>query len=209
MKQYEQYGIMKELAQSLATTMARTKQTYAVNWFNLQLAGSGDYWNSTAAKYLFSATHATVPSTYSNLVSGALSVAKLQEALYTLYMTPDDRGQAMGILPKRLWVHPNKYSLAIETVNKFFSLPADTGIYTKNAFDITANGIDIVACEFLTDTDGWILQGNINGAICEESVGLETSHYDVDADTSTVYDAIFAFAVGAKDWRGWVGSQGA
>ena len=210
MKKYEQYGLMKDMVTSLARAMAQTKQTYAVNFFNEQLSGDDAtyYWNTTAGKYMFSDTHALASgSTYDNLISGALSVTTLQSAIATLFKTPDDQGNVMGIKPVRLWVAPDGYANAIEVVNSGVGLRSDTAENTKNYFD--RYGIEVEQCEYLTDTDGWFLQGDYNMAICEISADLEQSQWVDNDDKGTIHDAIFALQVGAKDWRGWVGSRGA
>ena len=209
MKKYEQYGLMTDMITSLARAMAQTKQIFALAFFNEQLAGtSGNYWNATAAKYLFSATHALATgSTTSNIVSGALAVTTLQSAIATLFKTPDDQGNVMGIRPKTLWVAPDGYANAIEVVNSGVGLRSDTAENVKNYFD--QYGIAVEQCQYLTDTDGWFLQGDYTKTLCEISADLEQSQWVDNDDKGTIHDAIFALQVGALDWRGWVGSTGA
>jgi len=216
MKKYEQYGLMRDMITSLARAMAQTKQIYAVSFFNKQLAGgeSNTPWNATEGKFLFASNDPAGSghplangSYYGNLITGALSVTTLQTAIATLFKTPDDQGNVMGIKPVRLWVAPDGYANAVEVVNKGVGLRSDTDKHTKNFFD--EYGIEVTACEHLTDTDGWFLQGDYNKAICEISADLEQSQWVDHDDKSTVHDAIFALNVGALDWRGWVGSQGA
>jgi phage major head subunit gpT-like protein len=210
MKKYEQYGLMRDMISSLARAMAQTKQIYAISFFNQQLAGgvSNAPWNATEGKFLFDSGHPLATGgTYDNLISGALSVTTLQAAIATLFKTPDDQGNVMGIRPTRLWVAPDGYANAVEVVNKGVGLRSDTEKNTKNFFD--EYGIEVTACEYLTDTDGWFLQGDYNKAICEVSANLEQSQWTDNDDKSTIHDAIFALNVGALDWRGWVGSKGA
>jgi|GEM_PF-2449458 len=210
MKKYEQYGLMRDMISSLARAMAQTKQIYAISFFNQQLAGgvTNTPWNATEGKFLFDTGHPLANGgTYDNLILGALSVTTLQTAIATLFKTPDDQGNVMGIRPVRLWVAPDGYANAVEVVNKGVGLRSDTEKNTKNFFD--EYGIEVTACEYLTDTDGWFLQGDYNKAICEISADLEQSQWTDNDDKSTIHDAIFALNVGALDWRGWVGSQGA
>lgn len=221
-KKYEKYDLMTEMADQLGYVAATTKQRKAFNWLNAQLAGTdGVYWNTTAAKYLFSVTHALEsganawinPVTGSstsygiNLLTGALSPATLKNAIALLYMTPDDMGNPMCLQPAQLWVAPATESTAHEVLKsrqKSGTANNDTNfIYDKYG------SVEIVVCPWITDSDSWFLASTEHKLVCEVSIGLEQRMYEEDSTRNTVHDACFAFQVGAKDWRGIVASQGA
>jgi hypothetical protein len=210
-KTYVKYDLMKDLADALGLAAATTKQRYAFSFINAQLAGTGTKWNTAEGKYLFANDHPLSPgataATGSNLVTGALSHAKLAEAIRLLYLTPDDMGTPMHLLPRYLWVHPDQEETAYVVLQSRAKsgTPNNDANFLKDKY----GGIEIIACPWFTDTDAWLLQSDQHKLICEVSIPLEARMYEEDSTRNTVHDACFAFAVGAKDWRGVVGSTGA
>ena len=204
----KQFNLAQKEVASLAKSLAQSKQIYAFSFMNNQLAGTGTKWNTTENKYLFATDHPMANgSTFQNTVTGALSVTTLQEAIWRLEATPDDNGVVMGLKAQNLWVNPYNYINAVEVVNKGIGLRSDVQYNTKNAFD--EFGLNIISCQWLTDTDAWILQADEHNAVCESSVGYEQSQWVENTSRSTIHEAIFAIQVGATDWRGFVGSTGA
>lgn len=217
MGKYEKYDIASELADSLGYAAATTKQRYAYSFVNAQLAGTGT--NQADGKQLFATDHPLATGAAShyqtgssgtvgcNLITGALSHATLVQAIRYLYLTPDDMGNPMMFLPKYLIVPPDIVELAhvaLKSAGKSGTANNDTN-FLKDKY----SGIEIVAVPWLSDSDGWILTSDQHKLVCEVSLPLSERMYFVDSSRANVHDAAFAMQVGAKDWRGVVGSRGA
>lgn len=205
MKFIQYREIMAEMVSSLAKQAQITRQKYAFSFLNNGF--SGTYWNATDASYLFSATHHLLSgNTYSNLITGALSVSNLQTAINLLEMTPDDQNNRMNYKGAELWVGTSLQFVAQEVLGKPEWRP-DTGNNTPNA--LAKKGIQLVVCPWITDTDSWFVKAANTKLIAKVSQPLAQRMYKDDNQMSTIHDAYFGLAVGAKDWRGIVGSTGA
>jgi hypothetical protein len=207
---YLQYReVITEAIAGLGVAGKYDMQTHAFSFLNTGFnADTTNPWYSVEAKAFFSATHGlSNGSTYSNLATGALSVTTLQNACVLLRKTPDEQGRIMGIQPRRLWVAPDQEFTAHEILAKGYRMKPDTANNTPNALnDLTS--IEVKTCEHITSSTAWFLQGDEYKTILEVSQPLSQTQYKDDTIRGIVHEAIFAQQVGARSWRGWVGSTG-
>ena len=218
LKEFQRYSYMAELAESLARAAATTKQRQTFDYINDQLAGtSGTYWGSGATDYLFSTTHdlatgvnpwhnpvtAATSTVGYNLISGALTHARLVQAIALLRLTPDDMGNPMMLEPRFLHVYPGDNE---ELAYRILESRAMSGTANNDANWLKDNygKIEVVPNPWLTDVDACLLVGSEHKVVCEISHDMVQSQYVDDNTKATVHDVAFVFATGAKDWRGMV-----
>ncbi|MHB9026211.1 MAG: phage major capsid protein [Armatimonadota bacterium] len=205
-KKFVKYGLMNEQAKELGFKAAYTKEQLGAGYFNRHLAGTGDPWNATEGEYLFSTAHPLFSGgTCSNKQAGALSVTTLQGAISLLKATKDDQGAPMNLMPRRLWVADNLFFTAFETLGRGNPNRGDTDKHTSNAFEDF--NIELTVWPFLSD-NYWMLQADRFGTVWETSINLDQEQYEDKPTKDTIHQAIFGVAYGARDWRGWVGSNG-
>jgi hypothetical protein len=116
MEFFNQFGLPKKMARSLAKIMKETKDVEVATLFN----------NMTSTTYernvgfdnlaIASAAHTQLPTTltYSNYGNAELSITSLADARYYFAMLEDDRGVWKGASPTHLVIHPNLYFTAKE-----------------------------------------------------------------------------------------------
>jgi hypothetical protein len=203
MKFLQYREVMADMVSSLAKQAQITRQKFAFSYLN---EGFTTVWNATDNVYFFSAAHKLLNGlTCSNLTTGALSVTSLQTAVNLLENTKDDRGNKMNYKAAELWVPTDMQFIADEVLGHAGWRP-DTGNNTPNA--LAKKGIKPVVCPWLDDSHAWFVKAADTKTICKVSQPLEQTMYKDNNLKSTIHDAIFGFQVGAKDWRGWVGSTG-
>jgi hypothetical protein len=207
-KKYAKYNLMRDIAAQLGLAAAQTKQVYGWSFLNNQLAGAGDVWCAAEGQYFFSTAHPLASGgSYGNLIAGALSESTLTSAFTTMRLTEDDQGIPMNIEPQYVFVHPSLEPEAWRILNSI-GRPG-TANNDVNYLKDRYKSVQVISVPYITNTNAWFVRGNVFKTVMEVSVDLETRMYEEDTTRNTVHDACFAFQVGAKDWRGWVGSSGA
>lgn len=198
------YNTLSDIARDFGNVAGATQQVLAASLFNLAFTS---VWNSTEGQFLIDSDHpldARVGGTSSNLVTGALGISTLQEAITKLTLTPNDVGMPIGIKPKYLLVHPSKMWLADSLVNS-------PGEYdSPNLAKNTLKGqITPVAWEYLTSETAWYVIGDKTRVYWFDRESLQ-DEMEIDFDTGDIkHKAWFSSSFGAADWRGIVGSTGA
>ncbi|KPJ95876.1 MAG: hypothetical protein AMJ55_03005, partial [Gammaproteobacteria bacterium SG8_15] len=103
---------------------------------------------------LFSASHLQVNGgTFSNLVSGDLSIANLESAINIFDAMVDDRDLIIDVEPAMLIIPPELRWTAHEILKS--QLRSDTAANATNAFNQI--GLQIVMSKYLTGDDDWFL----------------------------------------------------
>lgn len=112
---------------------------------------------------LFNAAHPTYgANTYSNRTTSAISAAAISTGINQMMLTPDDRGEPLGVVPDTLVVGPKLQWTAIELIESpivvYKGNPNDTAASTpyKNVFQ---GKLRLIVTPYLRDTydDYWFL----------------------------------------------------
>lgn len=198
------YGVLTDLAKDFGIMAGATQQMLGASLFNTAFT---TVWNTTEGQYLIDSDHPLDPrigGTYSNKVTGALSISTIQEAINALTLTTNDVGVVIGLKPKYLLVHPKKYWLADSIINSPGEY--DSANQAKN----TLRGqVQIITWEYLTSETAWYLIGDRNRLYWFDRETLQDG-METDFDTGDIkHKAWFSCSYGAADWRGIVGSTGA
>jgi len=155
MEFFNQFGLPKKMAKSLAKMQKYTKDTEAATLFN----------NMTSTTYernvgfddlaIASASHTQLPTTltYSNYGNAELSITSLADARYYFAMLEDDRGNWKGATPTHLVIHPNLYVTTKEILgSEYKPLEQSNTINVLREMDLK-----IVEYHRLTGTTTWFV----------------------------------------------------
>jgi len=157
---------------------------------------------------LFSASHVLRGGgTYDNLVSGDLSIATLETALNIFDNMIDDRGLPIELNPAMI-VFPVELRWLVYEILKS-DLRSDTAENATNAFKQIALGG--LMSKYLTGADDWFVcsEPSQHRLLFYWRMDPMTDH-TIDFDTGNLKTKMtYRMSVGAADWRGWVGGQGA
>jgi len=207
-KQFDQWQLMNEATAELGRSAARKKEYLGAAFLE---GGFSAVWNTEEGKVLFAADHPLDPrvgGSYSNLVTGNLSVAKLQEAIALQESTPDDLGYPFGLQSRYLVVHKKKKMLAMEVLGQGIKYRTDAANYTPNVFEDW--NITIVAHDWLTVSENaWFLFADRHGLVWNNVIDLNSHIFEDDRTHVTQRQVWFCCTRGARDWRGVLGSAGA
>jgi hypothetical protein len=212
---HQQYDIIENGPTLLNHSMSHAEAIQAASMFQ---GGFAAYWNTGAAEYWFTASHALDPraynnvgGNYSNLVTGKLNVSNLQTARRLLENTPDDMGRPGFYKASTLAIPTALEDVAIETVAKRMEYRPDSANYTPNALGQTNPGLQILVVPWfdLYSTTAWFLMDDKKKkAIWNWDVPLEKWTAD-DPHSKTHYQyASYAWMNWLDDWRGVVASAG-
>lgn len=209
MQKYDLYQMVTKGIKDLGIKMKLSREKKAAT---LLSGGFTTYWNTTAAAYLFSATHALdtrslTTTTYNNLVSGGLSVATLKTAIGLIEQTPDDMGKMMRLRPRRLIIPPALKATAQQVINQGIVYESGGPDFNKNLF--SQYGLEIVVWPELQDVSStaWFLQADQHGLFMKESQSISSDTYEY-ANKTIGYRSWGALVCKARDPRGIVGSLG-
>lgn len=156
---------------------------------------------------LFSASHQLRGGgTFSNLVSGDLSVANLETALNIFDTMVDERGNLINMEAGILLIPPQLRWIAHEILRS--ELRSDTANNATNAFNQV--GLKVVMCKYLTNTTDWFLGVPPSGSkLMVYWRRRPVTDHTMDFDTGNFKTKMsYRLSYGAADWRGWVGGDG-
>jgi hypothetical protein len=209
MQYYDLHKIVTKGIKDLGVKMKLKRESKAAS---LLSSGFTTYWNTTAAAYLFSASHSLdsrslTTTTFSNLASGGLSVSTLKDAILLIEETPDDMGKMMRLRPRRLIVPPALKATAQQVLGQGIMYEAQGNDFNKNLF--TQYDLELVVWPELQDTSStaWFLQADQHGLGMKESQTIAQDNYEYPNKTigHRTWGALQTFV---RDPRGIVGSLG-
>lgn len=206
-------NIARAKATELGRAMADTKQVKAASTFNNGFSSSYTGGDGVA---LFSASHPTISSTFSNTVATDLSESALEDACIAIGKFTNDRGILISARPVSLHIPDDLSFTAKKILGSEFS--TGQGIYgtdAKHVNDINAlkamgkfsKGVEVN--HRFTDTDAWFIKTSVpNGTkmfIREALAGSEDTDFNTD---NMMFKFRERYAFGWTDPRGWYGSSG-
>ena len=156
-------------------------------------------------KALFATDHPLVDSdqTCSNLITGALSDAKLKEALTLMRLQVDEANELIDAHANQLVVSPNQEFTAKAIVNSILQ----SG--TNNNDINTVPNLEVVVWDYLQDTNIWFIQDTSidNLLFLVREAPIFDSQF-IPGQIDSLMWGYTRFATGYCDWRGLVGSYG-
>jgi len=204
--QYMQYAQAR--ARALGRSMRITKEQ---NGANVYINAFDSNYTFADGKELCATNHITKAGyTFRNELATAadLSEASIEQACIDIGDFRDDRGNLIGVMPKRLIV-PN--ALQFEACRILDSeLQNDTG---NNAVNAIKNKMVIpggyAVNHFLTDPDAWFILTDVEDGMTYQKRWAADFTDDNDFDTENAkFKATERYAFGCQDVRGIFGSPG-
>lgn len=203
------HGVWAEQVRQLALSATATQDRQAFNLFNNSFTTT-----LTADGNPFIGTHTLLSgSTYSNLISGALSESTLFNATTALYTQPNQAGVVFGNEPAILVVPPKLMKLAIQLTDSV--LVSDSGNNAVNYYR-SMLGIEVMTNPYLSaslggsDTAWWLLskRHSVTRLIRQ---GMETALRDwrYSNNRTYFYQGNYREQYFVPDYAGAVGSTGA
>ena len=199
---YNQVGSSR--AQSLARSMAITKNIIAANVFN---NGFNSSYTGGDSKELFATDHPTLDGTQSNELTTAadFSQSALEDLLIQISKATDTRGLKMALQAKKLW-YPVDLQFQVDRVLGSSQEPDSA----NNAINPMARqGLKRCMNHFLTDTDAWgVITDCPHGLKHFERRAIEFTR-DNDHDTENKkFKSTERYDFSWTDWRSTYGTPG-
>ena len=211
MMQDDLYGVMKKMTKELAKGGRNVREVTSFNIFN---NGFGAVTNigfpkSGTTEALFTTTHTRLGGgTLSNRGTDAdLGIVSLEAGVIQFHTWTDEMGIPVAISPKILLHHPDNIMTGRELLGSQYR--PYTGNNEINA--VMKEGLEAMTSHYLTDTDAWFLisakEDHDLNFYTREAVQFQNGD---DFDTGDAkFKAFQRFSVGAGEWRGVFGNQGA
>ncbi len=201
--QYEKLSMQR--AGNLSWSMRTTAEMVHANVLNRGF--DTNYAIGDGAAF-FSASHPTLGGNASNLLTAAdFSEAALEDGVKAVWRLKNNRGFPIRAKVQRLILNPEDAFTAERVLNS--SLRSGTANNDVNASKSLGVVPEVVVNHYLTDTDSWFLQTDIEGLLSmwRREVTLDK---DSDFDTENAKaKATMRFAAGVSDWRSMLGNPGA
>lgn len=205
-------NLYNELARGRAAansfSMRQTKEITVANLYNRAFSSTFPIADGTA---LINASHPLVGGgTQSNLGSGDLSEAAIEDLAITIMGAQNDEGNRISLMPRSLHVARQNWYRAHRILKSV--LQNDTANNAVNALRLTntfPEGIKLN--HYFTDADAWFIRTNISqGGLClyqrHELEQLQDN--DFDTRNAKAY-SIERYSFGVSDFRALFGSPGA
>lgn len=208
--QYEE--VANRRAGKLARAMRATAETVHANVLNRGFDTNFPIGDGAA---LFSASHPTASGLQSNLLTAAdLSEASLEQAVISINKMRDAAGLPIVGRVRRLIIGPDNVFNAERILGSTLQ-PSQTGdgqTYASNninALKSMGSIPEVVVNHYLTDTDAWYLQTDIDDGLVSFWRRRPQLQQDTDFDTENARaKSVMRFAAGVGDWRSVWGNPG-
>lgn len=203
--QYEE--VSRPRAANLAWSMRTTAEYVHANVFNRGFDGTNYPIGDGAA--LFSASHPTQSGNQSNLLVAAdFSETAMEDATKAVWRIQNNRGFPISAGIKRIIINPEDAFTTTRILNSV--LRPGTSNNDINALNAMGIVPEVVVSKYLTDTDSWYVQTDVeNGlmSLWRREVELEKDN-DFDTENAKA-KATMRFIAGVGDWRSVFGNAGA
>jgi phage major head subunit gpT-like protein len=202
------YGIGNPLNAELGKSAASKRQKLAGAFFN---DGFDTAWYDGV--YFFSASHPYAPNsgiastTYqSNLISGALSHATLEDMITAGRGFKDPMGRPIPQSPQTLFVDPSNEEYARYLLNDGMGLKSETSNNDKNPY--SRFGIKVVSYPYFELTTQYMMKFSGAKSYVNDMIPIGPLPNVPQANHSIKTDIFFVIAFWEENWTGWVGSTG-
>lgn len=197
-------GALSNAGPALARAARVSIETYIWNVINNGFSAT----TTPDGVALFSNSHPLVGGgTYDNLISGDLSQANLESAVNLMDKMVDDRSLPIEMSAHYLLIPTELKWLAYEILRS--ELRHNTSNNAVNA--LNQHPMEILQSKYLTGDDDWFLHGPPEETRVLVYWRMEpVTDHTLDFDTGNWKSKMtYRLSVGAADWRGWIGGQGA
>lgn len=199
-------------AGKLAKAMRVTAETVHANVLN---RGFDANYPIGDGQPLFSATHPTASGDQSNLLTAAdLSEASLEAAAIAIAKSKDTAGLPIVNRIRRLIIGPDNVFNAERILGSTLQ-PSQTGdgqtYASNNTNALRSMGTipEVVVNHYLTDTDAWYIQTDVDDGLVSFWRRQAQLQQDTDFDTENARaKSSMRFAAGVGDWRAVYGNPG-
>lgn len=203
------YGIMKKMPKELGKAARNVREVRAWNVLNNGFSTEFGFTKNGANEALFNTAHTLLGGgTLANrsALDADVGIASLEAAILLFDNLTDDMGFPVDITPRWL-IHGPGDRMRVEEI-----LGSEKTPYTNNNEpNVIRQGIQPLMVKYLTDPDSWFLFGDKDdhdfNFITRTDVRFQNGD-DFDSGDAK-FKAFQRFSVGAGDWRGSFGSQGA
>lgn len=199
-------------AGKLAKAMRVTAETVHANVLNRGFDANYPIGDGQA---LFSAAHPTAAGAQSNLLTAAdLSEASLEAAMIAISKAKDTAGLPIVQRVRRLIIGPDNVFNAERILGSTLqpSQAGDGQTYASNninALRSMGSVPEVVVNHYLTDTDAWYLQTDVDDGLVSFWRRKAALQQDTDFDTENARaKSSMRFAAGVGDWRALYGNPG-
>ncbi|MGH2568192.1 MAG: Mu-like prophage major head subunit gpT family protein, partial [Bacteroidota bacterium] len=200
--------ISKRRSSANAFSMRQTKETVGANFYNRAFNASFPMADGVA---VISASHPLIGGgTFSNLASGDLSEAALEDICIQIYGATNDEGLRIAlqpkslIIPRQLWFKANRILKSV--------LQNDTANNAVNVLKLVNSFPEgIKMNQYLTDPDAWFVRTQVSegGLVHFNRNSIEfVQDNDFDTRNAKAY-SIERYSFGIADPRALYGSAGA
>ena len=200
--------VANERAEALGFSFRQTKETVVANFYNTMFSSNG----SDGVSIVNSAHPLQGGGTGTNTLSvpSDLSEAALEDLSIQMWLTTDDRGNRISLMPRSLIVAPAEMFNAQRILKSTFqSGTANNDINALKYLNMFPEGIKMN--RYLTAPHAFFIRTNImakQGPILFQRNKIKYAD-DGDFDSGNVkYKAYERYSVGMADWRGVFGSNG-
>lgn len=201
-----QYGeVANRRAGKLARAMRATAEVVHANVLNRGFSTSYPIGDGAA---LFSDSHFTAAGNQSNLLPAAdLSEAALEAAAINVMKMKDSTGLPIVSRIRRLIIGPDNVFNVERILGSTLQSNGDSN--NINALKSLGTVPEVVVNHYLTDTDAWFIQTDIDDGLVSFWRRRPTLQQDTDFDTENARaKSSMRFAAGVGDWRSIAGSPG-
>lgn len=199
------YSQAIDRTKALAVSMNQTREINSANLINNMANASYPGGDGVS---LINANHPTANGVQSNLISGSLSEATLEDAQVNVWGQTDSRGIRINSMIEQLLIPNNLYFEARRILGS--PLQSDTANNNMNVLRADDLIEDITRSPYFTSTTAWAVQTNVaNGLTLFENVA---NLFDEDRMSSTMVELYFIYqryVLGWGNFRNIVGSTGA
>lgn len=200
--------VASERAEALGFSFRQTKETIVGNFYNTMFTRNG-----SDGVPVISASHPLQgggTGTNTLTVAADLSEAALEDLSIQMWLTTDDRGNRISLMPRSLHVHPSEMFNAQRILKSTFqSGTANNDINALKYLNMFPEGVKMN--RYFTAPHAFFIRTNImakQGPILFERNKIKYSD-DGDFDSGNIkYKAYERYSVGMADWRGVFGSNG-
>jgi phage major head subunit gpT-like protein len=205
----EQYQIINKMPKALARAARSTIETEAAKIFNTAFTASPSNYKGEALIQ----NHARLDGgTTTNLATGALNEANLEDALKLAHEQVDERGLKIQMNPDILIVPRALEYEAIRLMDSTLStVPggAGAGEFAKNDINAIRGRLKVVVLDYLTSDTNWFIADSqihqLNWFWREKLTFKNDNDFDTDV---AKYKGRMRFSYGWSDHRGIIGSTG-
>jgi phage major head subunit gpT-like protein len=197
-------NVISNAAPALGRSCQSSIETTAWNVFNNSFASE----TTPDGQAIFANAHPDVGGTsQDNLISGDLSEATLESALILMDSVLDHRGLPVDVMAEKL-VIPTELQFTAARVLQSEKRP---GTANNDINAVNRLGLRVVLSKYLTGDDDWFLLAAPSVAKILLYWRKEpVSDHTMDFETGNMKSKMtYRLSVGAADWRGAVGGQGA